>query len=79
LNHFNFPLINRIHGYHLRHILTQQTIKVLVGTPIPTCKGFGKVASAFEGLVNLSVPSKLFAVIVRQRLTLAAYKASVLQ
>jgi len=47
--------------------LTQQTIKVLVGAPLPTCKGSGKVASAFKGLVNLNVRRKLFAVVVGQR------------
>ena len=47
--------------------MTQQTIKVLVGAPLPTCKGSGKVASAFEGLVNLNVRGKLFAVVVGER------------
>ena len=47
--------------------MTQQTIKVLVGAPLPTCKGSGKVASAFERLVNLNVPRKLFPVVVGQR------------
>ena len=47
--------------------MTQQTIKVLVGAPLPTCKGSGKVASAFEGLVNLNVRRKFFTVVVGQR------------
>lgn len=67
LNHCNFLLINRIHQSLFRHILTQQAIKVLVGALLPTCKGSGKVASAFERLVNLNVRRKLFAVVVGQR------------
>ena len=47
--------------------MTQQAIKVLVGAPLPTCKGSGKVASAVERLVNLNVRRKLFAVVVGQR------------
>ena len=47
--------------------MTQQTIKVLGGAPLPTCKGSGKVASALERLVNLNVRGKLFAVVVGQR------------
>ena len=45
--------------------MTQQTIKVLVGASLPTCKGPGKVARAIERLVNLNVSCKL--VVVRQR------------
>ena len=67
LNHCNFLLINRIHQSLFRHILTQQTIKVLVGAPLPTCKGSGKLASALERLVNLNVRGKLFAVVVGER------------
>ena len=47
--------------------MTQQTIKVLVGAPLPTREGSGKVARAIERLVNLNVRRKLFAVIVGQR------------
>ena len=47
--------------------MTQQTIKVLVGAPLPTCKGSGKVASAFERLINLNVRRKFFTVVVGQR------------
>ena len=47
--------------------MTQQAIKVLVGAPLPTCKGSGKVARAFKGLVNLNVRRKFFAVVVGQR------------
>ena len=47
--------------------MTQQTIKVLVGAPLPTCKGSGKVASALERLINLNVRRKFFTVVVCQR------------
>ena len=47
--------------------MTQQTIKVLVGAPLPTCKGSGKVASALERLINLNVRRKFFTVVVGQR------------
>ena len=47
--------------------MTQQTIKVLVGAPLPTCKGSGKVTSALERLINLNVRRKFFAVVVGQR------------
>lgn len=47
--------------------MTQQTIKVLVGAPLPTCKRPGKVARAIERLINLNVSCKLFSVVVRQR------------
>lgn len=47
--------------------MTQQTIKVLVGTPLPTCKGSGKVTSALERLINLNVRRKFFTVVVGQR------------
>ena len=47
--------------------MTQQTIKVLVGAPLPTCKGSGKVTRAFERLINLNVRRKFFTVVVGQR------------
>jgi hypothetical protein len=47
--------------------LKQQTIKILVGTPIPTYKGSAKVASAFERLVNLILSRKFITVVVVQR------------
>ena len=47
--------------------MTQQTIKVLVGAPLPTCKGSGKVTRALERLINLNVRCKFFTVVVGQR------------
>jgi hypothetical protein len=47
--------------------LTLQIIKVLFVAPLSTCKGSGKVASAFDRLVNLNVRRKLFAVVAGQR------------
>ena len=47
--------------------MTQQTIKVLVGAPLPTCKGSGEVVSAIERLINLNVRRKFFTVVVGQR------------
>ena len=47
--------------------MTQQAIKVLVGAPLPTCEGSGKVARAIERLVNLDVRRKFFTVVVGQR------------
>ena len=46
--------------------MTQQTIKVLVGAPLPTREGSGKVARAIECLVNLNVRRKFFTVVVGQ-------------
>ena len=46
----------------------QETIKLLVGAPLPICKGPGKAARAIERLVNLNVSRKLFALVVASRL-----------
>ncbi len=66
LYHYNFVLINCIYQSLFRHILTHQTIKVLVKAPLLTCKESAKVARAIERLVNLNMRSKFFTVFIIQ-------------
>lgn len=66
-DHCNFLLINRIHRSLFSHILTQQTVEVLVGASLPTRIRPSKLARALQCLVDLEVRGKLFAVVVGER------------
>ena len=68
LNHSNFLITNRRHGWLLWNLLAQQDVKVLIAAPLPASKWSGKVSSAVELLINQAVRCKFFPIIIAQSL-----------